>query len=414
MALMLHILRNRLGAMFAFSCMLFRWHLFRRELLFFLFFLWCYVLLILFCYFRLLLLLLERIALFLAAHERKRKASRGCQDQRFATGDDAAGREQEIAGKHDRQADRADRDRFGIAGEDRRVHADIGVLQFEHALHRLTHFRGDRPDTFHDDADSLREQQAGAGHSRTNAQRTGNAHFGDKAEDRADEEREECRVAEKAELVRKIAEVHIDLVEARDVVEHPVKGNEQNARKRIVRVTDGNTVELKIFLIMRRRPVADLQRNRIIDDCEDQNENRIAGEDIHGDKRQKNCKQVEEVDVHGFRPLELEQDEVHSQTDRIQEYEERQGDAGAERRSSALGWFSGLPGFVMVGLIFLVLGLVFRAGISTTIRSAIYVSAGILAITTVTIRPQRFQPHIRRKRAFFLQDLRSADGPASP
>ena len=60
MALMLHILRNRLGAMFAFSCMLFRWHLFRRELLFFLFFLWCYVLLILFCYFRLLLLLLER------------------------------------------------------------------------------------------------------------------------------------------------------------------------------------------------------------------------------------------------------------------------------------------------------------------------------------------------------------------
>lgn len=52
--------------------------------------------------------------------------------------------------------------------------------------------------------------------------------------------------------------------------------------------------------------------------------------------------------------------------------------------TSALGWFSGLPGFVMVGLIFLVLGLVFRAGISTTIRSAIYVSAGILAITTVT------------------------------
>ena len=52
--------------------------------------------------------------------------------------------------------------------------------------------------------------------------------------------------------------------------------------------------------------------------------------------------------------------------------------------TSALGWFSGLPGFVMVGLIFLVLGLVFRAGISTTIRSAIYVSAGILASTTVT------------------------------
>ena len=51
---------------------------------------------------------------------------------------------------------------------------------------------------------------------------------------------------------------------------------------------------------------------------------------------------------------------------------------------NVLGWLFNLPSFIMVGLVFILLGLAFRAGVGTTIRSAIFVAAGILAITTVT------------------------------
>ena len=50
---------------------------------------------------------------------------------------------------------------------------------------------------------------------------------------------------------------------------------------------------------------------------------------------------------------------------------------------SVLGWFSGLPSYVLVGIVFLILGLAFRAGISTSIRSALLVGGGVLSITTI-------------------------------
>ena len=52
--------------------------------------------------------------------------------------------------------------------------------------------------------------------------------------------------------------------------------------------------------------------------------------------------------------------------------------------SSVLSWISGLPGYVFVVFAFFILGIVFKAGFKTSLKSALSVGAGILAVTTVT------------------------------